>query len=200
MGTRKVLTLVDCGAVVTVISPVVTEKLGQLGARGLIKLKKRFFKTTDLDDRFLVFGATNDEELNNSIHKAAEHRGILCNIADRPHACNFILPSIVQRKDLLIAISTSGKSPAFAKSLRKKLEKEFGDEYGEFLDLMGDLRKRLLAEKHEPEAHKHLFETLIDSNLLKMIKNRQIDDINALLYKIFGKGYEVERESLRLKA
>lgn len=200
MGTRKVLTLVDCGASVTVISPVVTEKLDQLGSRSLITLKKRLFKTTDLDGRFLVFGATNDEDLNNNIHKAAEQRGILCNIADRPHACNFILPSIVKRKDLLIAISTSGKSPAFAKKLRKKLEKEFGDEYGQFLDLMGDLRKRLLSENHEPEAHKHLFESLIDSNLLTMIKNRQIDDINTLLYKIFGKGYEVERESLRLKA
>ncbi len=67
----------------------------------------------------------------------------------------------------MIAISTSGKSPAFAKTLRKELEKQFGVEYAEFLRLMGAIRKKLLSEKHEPEAHKHLFEQLISGGLIK---------------------------------
>ena len=114
------------------------------------------------------------QELNLQIHAEAERRGILCNIADRPKACNFILPSIVNRGDLTIAISTSGKSPAFAKKLRKDLEKEFGTEYADFLKLMGEIRKKLLNENHEPEAHKHLFEQLIEGKLIEMIKDRNI--------------------------
>ena len=192
VGTRKVLTLLSCGANVTVVSTAATEKLHQLSNNGLIKLKERPFQTTDLDDRFLVIGATDNQELNFNIHAEAERRGLLCNIADRPKVCNFILPSIVNRGDLIIAISTSGKSPAFAKKLRKHLEKEFGDEYAELLKLMGAIRKKLLSQDHEPEAHKHLFEQLIERNLVQMLKEGDTESINSLLLEVLGEGYELE--------
>jgi len=192
VGTRKVLTLLSCGANVTVVSTAATEKLHQLSNNGVIKLKERPFQTTDLDDRFLVIGATDNQELNFNIHAEAERRGLLCNIADRPKVCNFILPSIVNRGDLIIAISTSGKSPAFAKKLRKHLEKEFGDEYAELLKLMGAIRKKLLSQDHEPEAHKHLFEQLIERNLVQMLKEGDTESINSLLLEVLGEGYELE--------
>jgi precorrin-2 dehydrogenase/sirohydrochlorin ferrochelatase len=192
VGTRKVLTLISCGANVTVVSFDATEKLQKLSNNGVIKLKERSFQNTDLDDRFLVIGATDNQELNFEIHAEAERRGLLCNIADRPKACNFILPSIVNRGDLIIAISTSGKSPAFAKKLRKQLEAEFGDEYAEFLNLMGAIRKKLLSQDHEPEAHKHLFEQLIERDLVQMLKDGDTDSINSLLHEILGEGYELE--------
>ncbi|MEA3428597.1 MAG: bifunctional precorrin-2 dehydrogenase/sirohydrochlorin ferrochelatase [Thermodesulfobacteriota bacterium] len=192
VGTRKVLTLLDCGAIMTVVSPDVTEKLLELAGNGSITWKKRSYLTSDLDKIFLVIGATNNEELNRQISADAEKLNMLCNIADRPEVCNFILPSIVNRGDLVISISTSGKSPAFAKKLRKELEKQFGVEYAEFLRLMGAIRKKLLSEKHEPEAHKHLFEQIIKSDLVGMIKNNKKEDINSLLFEILGKGYEFE--------
>ena len=192
VGTRKILTLLSCGANVTVVSTAATEKLHQLSNNGVIKLKERPFQTTDLDDRFLVIGATDNQKLNFNIHAEAERRGLLCNIADRPKVCNFILPSIVNRGDLIIAISTSGKSPAFAKKLRKHLEKEFGDEYAELLKLMGAIRKKLLSQDHEPEAHKHLFEQLIERNLVQMLKEGDTESINSLLLEVLGEGYEFE--------
>ena len=192
VGTRKILTLLSCGANVTVVSTAATEKLHQLSNNGVIKLKERPFQTTDLDDRFLVIGATDNQELNFNIHAEAERRGLLCNIADRPKVCNFILPSIVNRGDLIIAISTSGKSPAFAKKLRKHLEKEFGDEYAELLKLMGAIRIKLLSQDHEPEAHKHLFEQLIERNLVQMLKEGDTESINSLLLEVLGEGYEFE--------
>jgi precorrin-2 dehydrogenase/sirohydrochlorin ferrochelatase len=192
VGTRKVTTLVNCGALVTVVSPEATDRLLEMAASGSIELKKRVFRPSDLDGIFLVVGATDDEELNREIHTNAERLGILCNIADRPEACNFILPSIVNRGDLIIAISTSGKSPAFAKKLRKELEKKFGNEYAGLLELMGAIRKKLLSAKHEPEAHKHLFEQLLDRDLLVLVKEGKNDDINALLYEILGEGYKIE--------
>ncbi len=189
MGTRKVMTLLDCGAKVTVVSNEVTQQLFELADNGSIVLKKRPFQISDLDKMFLVIGATDNPELNRQIHTAAERLGMLCNIADRPEVCNFILPAIVNRGDLIIAISTSGKSPAFAKKMRKDLEKQFGTEYAEFLKLMGRIRNKLLSQDHEPEAHKPLFEKLIQRNLVKMIKDRDIAAVNSLLFEILGEGY-----------
>mgnify|MGYP000160958240 CR=1 FL=1 len=121
-----------------------------------------------------------------------ERAQILCNIADRPEVCNFILPAIVRRGDLVITISTSGNSPALAKRLRLDLEKQFGDEYADFLRLMGAIREKLLSQAHEPEAHKDLFNQLIDRDLIGLIKANNIKEINALLLDVLGEGFKIE--------
>ena len=192
VGTRKVNTLLECGAHVTVISPDPTSHLARLASEGSITLKKRAYRSDDLAGMFLVIGATDDESLNLQVSEDAERAQILCNIADRPEVCNFILPSIVRRGDLVITISTSGKSPALAKHLRQKLETQFGREYADFLLLMGAIRQKLLSQAHEPEAHKALFNQLIDSNLIQLIQADKTEEINALLYKILGEGYKIE--------
>lgn len=192
VGTRKVMTLLECGAIVTVVDPDVAEELLELAEKNMIELKKRHYESSDIEGMFLVIGATDNEELNWQINKDAERQNKLCNIADRPEACNFILPSIVNRGNLVITISTSGKSPAFAKKMRQDLEKQFGEEYDEFLQLMGAIRKKALSEKHEPEAHKHLFEKLINRGLIDMIRNHDEERINSLLLEIFGEGYRFE--------
>ena len=190
--TRKVMTLIDCDAKVTVVSPDVRGKLLELADRGLIILEKRPYRETDLDGMFLVIGTTDDEELNRQISMDAEKLNMLCNIADRPEVCNFILPSIVNRGDLTISISTSGKSPALAKRLRIELEEQFGNEYAEFLRLMGAIRKKLLSQKHEPEAHKHLFEKLISGGLLDMIRGNRKDEIDSLLCEVLGEEFQFD--------
>jgi len=192
VGTRKVNTLLACGARVTVVSPDPTQQLKKMAAEGSITLRERAYRTVDLKDMFLVIGATDDEMLNRQISEEAEQIGILCNIADRPEACNFILPSVVQRGDLVITISTSGQSPALAKRLRRKLEAQFGEEYADFLLLMGAIRKKLLRQAHEPEAHKALFNQLIDSDLIELLRTGQRKQLNLLLYKILGEGYRIE--------
>ena len=192
VGTRKAKTLLACGARVTVVSQEVSDRLQELAAFGKIRLEQRPYRSDDLDGMFLVIGATSDEKLNRQISGDAEKLNTLCNIADRPEVCNFILPSIVHRDDLVITISTSGKSPALAKKLRKTLEEQFGEEYGELLKLMGAIRKKLLRHAHEPEAHKPLFEQLINSDLIGMIQANETEDINALLFDILGEGYTFE--------
>lgn len=192
VGTRKVMTLLECGAAVAVVSPAITRQLRELANNDVITLTQRPFQNSDLKGNFLVIGATDDRELNLQIHAEAERLGLLCNIADHPDASNFILPSIVSRGDLSIAISTSGNSPALAKNLRKNLEKQFGDEYATFLTLMGNVRKKLLAQNHEPEGHKKLFEQLINTEIIKKIKNHEEEDINKTLLEILGDGYVYE--------
>ena len=192
VGTRKVRTLLACGARVTVVSLEASRQLNDLATSGEIKLEERSYQSNDLSGMFLVIGATNDEELNRQISGDADRLNTLCNIADRPEVCNFILPSIVHRDDLVITISTSGKSPALAKKLRKALENQFGEEYGKLLRLMGAIRKKLLRQAHEPEAHKPLFEQLLNSDLLGMLQENKIDDIDALLFDILGEGFKFE--------
>lgn len=192
VGARKVATLLACGAQVTVVSPEVAKQLLTLSDQGLIDLQCRPYRATDLAGMFLVIGATGDEQLNARIKTDAENAGILCNIADRPEACNFILPSIVRQGDLTIAISTSGKSPAFAKKLRKDLQQQFGPEYALFLQLMGAIRSRLLSHEHQPEAHKKIFERLIAGNLLSLVKDRRIQEIDAVLSEVLGPGFAYE--------
>ena len=192
VGSRKVNTLLECGARVTVVSPNPTQQLTKLASEGAITLTRRAYRSADLDGAFLVIGATDDESLNQQISNDAALTHTLCNIADRPEVCNFILPSIIQRGDLIITISTSGKSPALAKQLRQKLETQFGKEYAEFLLLMGAIRKKLLRRAHEPEAHKTLFNQLIDSDLIQLMQAGKTEEINSLLYKILGEGFKIE--------
>jgi precorrin-2 dehydrogenase/sirohydrochlorin ferrochelatase len=190
VGTRKVRTLLECGAQVTLISPEATPELEALAGQGRIQWRTRDYRASDLDDTFLVIGATDDQGLNRQIHQDAESAQRLCNIADQPDLCNFILPAVMRQGDLMITISTGGKSPAFAKHLRQRIEKEYGPEYSVLLQLMGAIRKRLLAEAHAPEAHKPLFEQLIGEGLLEMIRSDDRKNINDLLVRVLGPGFD----------
>lgn len=192
VGTRKVEMLLACGARVKVVSPAVSARLMQMADNGAVTLKKRAYRREDLEGMLLVIGATDDEQLNRRISQDADRMGTLCNIADRPEICNFILPAVVRRGDLILSISTSGKSPAMAKKLRRELEGQFGEEYGRLLDLMGAVRSKLLSREHAPESHKPLFEKLVDSDLLDMIRNNRRDDVNALLLEILGEGFTLD--------
>lgn len=186
VGTRKVEGLRACGARVSVVSPAVSDRLQRLSAGGAIQWRDREYRAEDLEGMFLVIGATDDPELNRRIHADATARNMLCNIADRPEVCNFILPAVVRRGDLILAVSTSGRSPAFAKRLRKDLESRFGPEYALFLDLMGAVREKLLKEAHAPEAHKPLFEALIERDLLGMIRASDFPAIDQALSEVLG--------------
>lgn len=189
VGERKVKSLLECRARVTVITLDATEHLEAMASEGRIDLKIRGYEPSDLEGRFLVIGATDSEEINEKISKDAAKRGVLCNIADRPEACSFVLPAIVRQGDLLMAISTSNKSPAVARRIRQSLEKQFGPEYAALLNLMGAVRKKLLAETKSPKDRKRMFERLLDEGLLEMIREDLTQDLDALLKDVLGEGY-----------
>jgi len=192
VATRKVEGLLACKARVTVVSPEVIARLRRSIEEGAVSWIDRPYDSESLRGARLVIGATNDEAVNRRIFEDCRALGIWCNIADRPECCDFILPSVIRRGDLIVAVSTSGKSPAFAKTLRRQLEEMFGSEYAVFLDLMGRIRKRLLAEEHAPEAHKHLFETLIAGGLLEAIRVSDERRIDALLERTLGSEFRFQ--------
>jgi precorrin-2 dehydrogenase/sirohydrochlorin ferrochelatase len=192
VGERKVKTLLECGARVTVVTTLATESLQVLASQGRITLEKRAYGPSDLEGKFLVIGATDDEAVNEKVSKDAAERGLLCNIADRPASCTFVLPAIVRQGDLMIAISTSNKSPAVARRIRETLEKQFGPEYHALLTLMGAIRQKLLAQGKSPEVHKQKFERLLDGGLLEKVRDNRTQDIDELLKEVLGEGFFFE--------
>jgi precorrin-2 dehydrogenase/sirohydrochlorin ferrochelatase len=189
VGERKVKTLLECGARVTIISRVATEFLQDLASKGSIRLETREYEPSDMEGKFLVIGATDNEAVNEKVSQDAAERGLLCNIADRPASCTFVLPAIVHQGDLMIAISTSNKSPAVARRIRETLEGQFGPEYTALLNLMGAIRQKLLSQGKSPEAHKQKFEQLLDGGLLEKVRDNRTQEINELLTQVLGEGF-----------
>ncbi len=192
VGSRKVKGLLDCDAQVTVVSKKADVAILNLAQARRIRFHCRGYRSQDVEAVFLVIGATNDATLNRQIYADAQKNKILCNIADQPALCNFILPAVVRRGDLLITASTSGRSPALAKKLRKELAATYGEEYAEFLTLMGAIRKKLLATEHAPEAHKPLFNALIDGGLIGMVRDGRHREIDELLTRVLGPEYHMQ--------
>lgn len=198
VAERKVLSLLDAGAKVCVISPEITPAIKKLASKKRVKLIQRAYKTADLKNSFLAYSATNNKTVNQKVFQEAEKQGVLLNIVDVPELCNFIVPSVVERGDLLLAISTSGKSPAMAKKIRQQLEKEFGREYAIFLKIMGIIRKSLLKKGMESDKNKRIFEGLVDSRLIDLIRQNKKRKINSLLKNIVGSEWTLSKMKIRL--
>jgi precorrin-2 dehydrogenase/sirohydrochlorin ferrochelatase len=159
----------------------------------VVELKGSHYEERQLDGCFLVIAATDDMELNCRIAQDAEKRGLLCNVVDYPQEGNFILPSLVRRGALTVAISTSGKSPALARQLRQDLEHRFGMEYSDFLELMGAIRERLLRDSQDSRANKELFNQLVQSPLLELVRQRDYEGVDRILGTVLGPDYSLEK-------
>jgi len=192
VGVRKAFGLERSGARVRVISKKFSHEL-EAGGKKRIQLQCRAYEKSDLENVFLVFAATDNAQLNRMIQKDAEKENILCNIADAPDQSDFILPSIVERGDLVCAVSTSGSSPALAKKIRKDLESMFGPEYSVLLMLMGNIRKKLLEQGHDPNSHKKIFNTLIEKNLPALIAAGDETSLDSILIELLGRGSSYRR-------
>ncbi|MEW6595396.1 MAG: bifunctional precorrin-2 dehydrogenase/sirohydrochlorin ferrochelatase [Thermodesulfobacteriota bacterium] len=170
VAERKVASLLDCGAAVTVVSPDLTEPLRCLADRGTINWLARPYQAGDLAGAFLVIAATDDPEVQEAVHAEAEQDNILLNVADVPKWCNFILPATTRQGDLTIAVSTAGKSPAMARRLREGFDRQFGPEYAVLVDLLGELRQVVLGRGMSHQQNKELFQRLVEADLAAWLR------------------------------
>ncbi len=189
VGERKVLSLLDRDAEVDLVSREVTPVLTGLIEAGRVGYLGPDYETAHLDGAALVFAATDDTALNGRVSREAQERGIWVNAADQPEFCTFIVPASIRRGDLTIAVSTSGRSPAMAASIRARLEKEFGPEYADFLRLMGLVRSRVLAAGGASGRNKELFCRMVDSDLLDVLSRGDLHRVDELLTDILGAGF-----------
>lgn len=140
VALRKVKALLEHGASVEVISPDPCLELVGLAEKGRIRILQRHYQPGDLRKAFLAIAATDNSDINRQVVKEAKSKAVLVNVADDPENSDFIVPSYMRRGDMTIAVSTAGRSPALARKIRARLEKDFGDEYASLVRLIGEAR------------------------------------------------------------
>lgn len=146
VGQRKTKKLLECGAHVTIVSPVLTHDLTQLVSTEHVHYRQRAYSSADLDGMQLVFATTNQREVNRLIASDARARAIWCNVADDKDDCDFIVPASTRVGHIQLAISTQGHFPGVAKSLRLALDADLQDGGTRFYKQLKDLS---LAESEE---------------------------------------------------
>jgi len=143
----KIAGLLESGAEVHVIAPKAAPQIVEWHKRKKLRLTKRAFRASDLDNMFLVVAATHSTKVHRAIYREACKRNVLCNIVDVPALCDFYYPAVVRRGQLQIAISTAGASPSLARRLREEMESTFSPEYADWLKHLSRERRKILAKK-----------------------------------------------------
>jgi len=144
VAERKVRMLLTCGARVRVVSPRPGRGIRALHEAGRIELHQRAYNKTDLRHVSLVFAATDDPAINRQVSVDAEASGVFVNIADSPELCDFIVPAVVRRGPVVIAISTSATLPMLSRKLREEIGGELSKDYARYARKVGALRKLLI--------------------------------------------------------
>jgi precorrin-2 dehydrogenase/sirohydrochlorin ferrochelatase len=145
---KRVRQLLRYAADVVVVTASPTEWLLQSESDGNLTLEQRSYVRGDLEGAFIALCVTSDKELRSAVFAEAESIGCLVNVADSPELCSFLLPSVLNRGSLQIAISTGGAAPALAKRLRRRFDAELGPEWGAWVALLGEVRA-LVMERIE---------------------------------------------------
>jgi precorrin-2 dehydrogenase/sirohydrochlorin ferrochelatase len=160
VGEPKVGGLIYTGARIHVVAIEASGQVHDWADAGQIDLELRPFSESDLDGKFLAVVATASNRLNQLIYRAAQRRGVLCNVVDVPEYCDFFYPAVVRRGDLQIAISTAGQSPSLAQKIRKQLERQFGEGYAAWVEQLGETRRLILASDLDQAAKWELLHSL----------------------------------------
>ncbi|MGC9325122.1 MAG: precorrin-2 dehydrogenase/sirohydrochlorin ferrochelatase family protein [Desulfomonilia bacterium] len=189
VAARKIESLLNAGAKVKVIAPDI---IPQISAMEDVEILRRSYSATDLIDAVLVIAATDDEETNYAVSRDAQRARLFCNVVDRPELCSFIVPSVVEKGPIKIAISTGGVSPALSKKLRTVIGTLLGDEYATLSVILGKIRPVVLSQEGGHENHKRIFDVLINSQLLDAIRSGDRDLVDAILFEALGVHVDLE--------
>ena len=158
VALRKIEKLIQFEPDITVIAPEISDYI--LCIEG-IRIIKRTFLDSDLDGAFFVITATNDEMLNEHIFRMCSEKNILVNTVDDKEKCSFIFPAIVKRENVTVAVSTSGKSPIYARYLRKQIENLLDDRTDEIIEILASVRSKIKREISTQENRKLAFERIL---------------------------------------
>ncbi|MGG1515754.1 bifunctional precorrin-2 dehydrogenase/sirohydrochlorin ferrochelatase [Paenibacillus oryzisoli] len=178
VAERKVRSLLNAGAHVTVIAAEFSEGLAGLMARPDVVLLRETFNAQTLDEigsYLLLVAATSDREVNARIARYAAERSMLINVVDQPELSTFIVPSVVRRGKLVIAVSTAGASPSAARKIVKEIDAAYGEEYEIYLDFLSRVRLLIQERVTIKEARQKLFKDMLDWDLLGMIRQGYFD-------------------------
>lgn len=169
VAARKVAMLHKAEAKISVVAPQLCANLQTRVDEGEIEYFARDFNAKDINDKVLVIAATNDRDVNEQVSKIANEQNIPVNVVDNPDLCSFIVPSILDRSPVMIAVSTGGASPVLARQLRSRLESMIPSAYGRLATLMDEYRSQVKETFSNTDARKRFWEDLLQSSFVEMV-------------------------------
>jgi precorrin-2 dehydrogenase/sirohydrochlorin ferrochelatase len=184
VAERRVEGLVAVGANVTVISPAITDRLRNRLTQGAIRHVAREYRTGDRAGYDLVFVATDNSEINAAVAAEAPSLRIWVNSADDPDHCDFILPAVIRRGDLAVAVSTGGVSPAATRAIREELDEYFIVNYAIFVQIAGEVRRELREKSVAPSAE--AWNRALRGDFRRLIREGKTMQAKALLLEKLG--------------
>ncbi len=193
VAARKVASLLEAGARVRLVSPELAPESAELVADPRVEYRRGVFVPADLEGVALVISATGDRAVNRQVADRAGERGLFVNVVDVPELCSFIVPAVVRRGDLLLAVSTGGASPAVARRLRRELEAAYGPSWEPYLRLMAALRRAIMARGRPAEENRPLFRALADSELGERVAAGDGPGVDRTLQSVLGPGWSLAR-------
>ena len=180
VALRKVRALLEQGATVQVITPALCSELSCLAESKAINVLQRSYEPGDLKGAYIAIAATTETETNKRVAMEAKRRGILVNVVDDLERSDFIVPSCLRRGELTIAVSTAGKSPALARKIRTRLEKDLVEEYASLVALIGEVRSEL--RQQGITVNKNAWQKALDlDSLIEMLRAGQSKKAKATL-------------------
>jgi precorrin-2 dehydrogenase/sirohydrochlorin ferrochelatase len=184
VAERKIESLLGTGASIVVVSPDVTSRIQFLATEKRIELHRRTYKSGDCKGTNFVFSATDDPAISQAVFRDAHTAGALVNTADQPSLCDFIMPAVVRRGDITIAISTGGTSPGLAARLRQKIARLIGPEYAQLAQLLARTRPQILERVPDQADRKALQYRILDSDIMTYLKQDDIAGAERRLREI----------------
>ncbi|MEA3274876.1 MAG: siroheme synthase CysG [Pseudomonadota bacterium] len=181
IAARKISNLRRAGASVCVVSPELAEPLLRLAQKGDLVHKARTFDESDLKDAHLVIAATDDRTVNHEIAELARGRRIPVNVVDQPKDCSFIMPSVIDRSPVVVAVSTGTSSPVLARLLRTRLESMIPAGYGRLAQLCAGYRDRVKARFADQRDRRRFWDRVLQGGVAERVFSGHMDEAGATL-------------------
>ncbi len=182
VAARKVELLRRAGAVVTLVAPELGLSLRALQAQGVIRHRCKGFEAGDIDRAYqLVIAATDQPAVNEQVSAAAHDQGVPVNVVDHPEACSFIVPSILDRSPVVVAVSTGGASPVLARLIRARLESLIPAAYGRLAEICARYRDRVQARFRHPNDRRGFWERVLQGGVAERVFSGNLAEADAAM-------------------
>lgn len=169
VALRKIALLRKAGAHVCVVAPQLCAALAVLHNEGGIEWLPAHFEAGQLDGAVLVIAATDEGEVNRAVSAAARMRNIPVNVVDQPHLCSFIMPSIIDRSPIIVAVSSGGAAPVLARLLRARLETMIPAAYGRLAGLAANFREQVKQRLNDTRQRRRFWESVLEGPIAEQV-------------------------------
>jgi len=186
VAERKVAALLEVGASVTIVSPSLSAPLETLAKAGKVRHVGRDYAPGDLAGHQFAFIGAGDGEVNAAAAREGRERGVWVNAADDPARCDFILPAVIRRGQLVVAVATGGTSPALTRAIREELETYFTEEYATLADIVAEVRREL--RQHAPAPDGAAWRKALDADFRRLVADGKREKAKAYLLERLGAG------------